>query len=56
MKKQELNTFVFSCFQLSCAYLYVISEKYLSVGVMVVLKSSLISKAVFAVVVVCKCC
>lgn len=35
----------FSCFQLSCAHLYTKSEKYLSVEVMLVMKSNLISKA-----------
>lgn len=53
MKKKELSTFVFFLFlTLMCSSL---SEKYLPVGVMVVLKSSLILKADFAVVVLCKC-
>lgn len=55
MKKHEFSTFVFSYFQLSWTHLYAKSEKYLSVRVMVVLKSTLILKAVFAVEVVCKC-
>lgn len=54
-RSKSLIHLYFSYFQLLYAYLYAKSEKYLSVGMMVVLKSSLISKAVFAVVVVCKC-